>query len=75
MMVGQSQRSVAGTIFGIMAGGQLARFLTGVEIRVAGQLVPLWASALVTLIAGGLCVWLWRLSGCCVKKPPSFPNP
>lgn len=53
---------VAGTIFGLIAVGQLTRFVAGVGITVAGFTVPLWPSAIATIILVTLCVWMWRLS-------------
>lgn len=53
---------VAGTIFGLMCLGHLLRLLTRAEVLVAGYQVPLWLSAFGFVIAGGLGLWLWRLS-------------
>jgi hypothetical protein len=53
---------VAGTVFGIVTAGHLLRLATRVEIVIAGWEVPLGVNALGVLIAGGLCLWLWRLS-------------
>ena len=53
---------VAGTVFGIVAAGHLLRLATQVGIVIAGWEVPLGVNALGVLIAGGLCIWLWRLS-------------
>jgi hypothetical protein len=53
---------VASTIFGIVAAGHLLRLATRSEIVVAGWEVPLLVNAVGVLIAGGLCIWLWRLS-------------
>ena len=53
---------VAGTVFGIVAAGHLLRLVTRVDIAIAGWEVPLGINALGVLIAGGLCLWLWRLS-------------
>ena len=58
---------IAGTIFGLMCLGQLLRLLTHAEIVVQGHTIPLWPSALGVLIAGALCIWLWKLS----KTAPS----
>ena len=60
---------IAGTIFGLMCLGQLLRLLTHAEIVVQGHPVPLWPSVLGVLIAGALCIWLWKLS-----KNPTKPN-
>ncbi len=53
---------VAGTVFGIVAAGHLLRLATRVDIAIAGWEVPLGVNALGVLIAGGLCIWLSRLS-------------
>ena len=53
---------VAGIIFGLVAVAQLLRLVTQVEVLVAGHAVPLWPNAVALVIAGGLSVWLWRLS-------------
>jgi hypothetical protein len=53
---------VAATIFGLMCMVQLARFIAGIGIQVAGHAIPLWPSALAVVATGGLCVWLWTLS-------------
>ena len=53
---------VAGTVFGIVAVGHLLRLATRAEVVIAGWEVPLAVNALGVLIAGSLCIWLWRLS-------------
>ena len=53
---------VAGTVFGVVAAGHLLRLVTRADIVIAGWEVPLGINALGVLIAGGLCIWLWRLS-------------
>jgi hypothetical protein len=53
---------VAGTLFGLGCLGQLLRLVARVEVLVAGHQVPLWPSAIAVVIAGGLSVWLWKLS-------------
>jgi len=53
---------VAGTIFGLGCLGQMLRLVARVEVLVAGHQVPLWPSAIAAVIAGGLSVWLWKLS-------------
>lgn len=44
----------------LLAALQATRFLLGWEVVVNGVQVPLWASALATVIAGLLAVLLWR---------------
>ena len=53
---------VAGTVFGLMCLAQLLRLVTRAEVLVAGHQMPLWPSALAVVIAGGLSLWLWKLS-------------
>ena len=53
---------VASTVFGIVAAAHLLRLATRAELVIAGWEVPLRANALGVLTAGGLCIWLWRLS-------------
>lgn len=47
---------------GLLSAMQLARFMLGWEVVVNGVTVPLWASALACLVAGGLALMLWRES-------------
>lgn len=53
---------VAGTIFGLMGLGQLARLLIRPEILVAGYQMPLWPSAVAVVILGGMSIWMWKLA-------------
>ena len=68
---------VAGTLFGLMALGQLVRLLIRPEVLVAGHQMPLWPSAkarpspaaspsLAVIILGGLAFWMLTLS----RRPP-----
>lgn len=53
--------STAGAIvFALVAVLQLLRFVSGWQIIVNGMNVPLWASAVAFLVAGGLAVMVWR---------------
>jgi len=54
---------VASVIFGLIMLAQVMRLVIRPEVVVAGHLVPLWPSALAVVILGGLCLWLWKLSG------------
>lgn len=58
---------VAGTIFGLMCLGQLARLLIRPEILVAGYQIPLWPSAVAVVILGGMSIWMWKLAGSACK--------
>ena len=53
---------VAAVIFGLVCLAQLTRLVTGAEVLVAGYAVPLWPNAVAAVIAGGLSVWMWKLS-------------
>ncbi|MFD0740353.1 hypothetical protein ACFQZQ_13795 [Lysobacter koreensis] len=44
----------------VLAALQLTRVLLGWEVVVNGVSVPLWASAIAALVAGGLAAMLWR---------------
>jgi len=53
---------VAGSIFGLMCLAQLLRLATQVQVFIGGHQIPLWPSAVGVVIAGGLSLWLWKLS-------------
>lgn len=53
----------AGTIFGLVCVAQLIRLFSRADVVIAGHDIPLWPSAFAALVTGGLCIWLWRLSG------------
>ena len=52
--------TLAVALFALMAIAHLLRLFAGWEITVAGFTVPIWASWLGMLIAGGLAVMVWR---------------
>jgi hypothetical protein len=49
-------------IFTIVALVHLLRLVLGWEVTIGSVAVPLWASGLGLVIAGGLAVMLWRES-------------
>jgi len=51
---------VAVALLSLVALLQLLRFLLGWEITINGITVPVWASAIAFIIAGGLAVLVWR---------------
>ena len=53
---------VAGIIFAIFALGHLLRLIKQAEVLVAGHQIPMWTSVVALIVAGGLSLWLWRLS-------------
>jgi hypothetical protein len=53
---------VAIAVFGLMALMHVLRLFLGWEVSFNGVIIPLWASVLGFLIAGGLAFGLWRES-------------
>jgi hypothetical protein len=51
---------IAVVVFSLVALAQLLRLVLGWEVTVNGVTIPLWASAIAFVIAGGLAVMLWR---------------
>lgn len=41
---------------------QLTRFVLGWEVTVDGASIPVWASGLAFVVAGGIAAMLWRES-------------
>lgn len=54
--------SIAIAVFTIVAVLHGLRILMGWEVTIQGAVVPMWASYLGLLIAGGLAFLLWRES-------------
>lgn len=52
---------ISGTLFGLMALGHLLRLFRHWPVDLAGHVVPLWASWVGLVLAGGLSVWALRL--------------
>ncbi len=53
---------VASVVFGLVCLGHLWRLYAHANIRIGDHFVPMWASVLGLIIAGGLSIWMWRLS-------------
>jgi len=47
-------------VFSIVALAQLLRLVLGWEVTVQGFAIPLWASAIACVVAGGLAAAVWR---------------
>jgi hypothetical protein len=47
--------------------GHLLRIITQADVLIAGRQIPVWLNAVGVLIAGGLSLWMWRLSACAAK--------
>lgn len=54
--------TIAITIFALVAALHVLRLIFGWEAVINGMVVPMWASVLAIIIAGGLAVMLWRES-------------
>jgi hypothetical protein len=52
--------SLAIVVFALLALLQLARVLLGWTVVVNGFAVPIWASAVAAIVAGGLALMLYR---------------
>ena len=51
---------VSGLIFGVVAVAQVLRAAMQVPAHVGGFEIPIWASWVVAVVAGSLCVWAFR---------------
>ena len=51
---------VTGVLFGVIAVLQAVRALNQWPVHVAGIDVPVWASWVAMIVAGGLCAWAFR---------------
>ena len=52
--------TIAAVVFALVALAQLLRLVLGWSIVINGVSIPLWASAIACLVAGGLAVMVWR---------------
>lgn len=53
---------LATLLFALIAALQAVRFVAGWPVMINGIDIPVWASALFAIIAGGLALMLWRES-------------
>ncbi|HEX4414187.1 MAG TPA: hypothetical protein VH107_11205 [Lacipirellulaceae bacterium] len=53
---------VAAVVFALVSLAQLVRLVTAAQVSVDGHLIPLWASGIALVIAGGLSAWTGQLS-------------
>lgn len=51
---------LASVIFALGAAVQLARFLLGWPVLINGIEIPLWASAVLTVVAAVMSLMVWR---------------
>ena len=50
-------------VFSLVSVLQFLRFILDWEVTVNGVSIPVWASGIAFLVAGGLAVMLWREAG------------
>jgi hypothetical protein len=53
---------VASIFFAIFALAHIIRLIGHIHVTVGAIHVPMWVSVVALIVAGFLCVWLWRLS-------------
>ena len=53
---------VASIIFAVFALGHAVRLFKHAKVLIATHQIPMEVSWVALVIAGGLCIWLWRLS-------------
>jgi hypothetical protein len=54
---------VAAVIFAIFAIGHIVRLFNHAKVVVGTVEIPMSVSWIALIVAGGLCVWMWKLSG------------
>jgi hypothetical protein len=54
---------VSGAVFGVVAVIQAVRALYQWPLQVGTLEIPVWASWIAMLVAGGLCAWAFRSRG------------
>jgi len=54
--------TIAIFLLGLLSALQLVRLLQGWEVIVNGVQIPIWASGIACVVAGGLAIMLWRES-------------
>jgi hypothetical protein len=62
MMGANSFFIVTGSLFGLIAIVQILRLVFRWPVRIASFEMPFGASWIAFLVAGGLCVWAFRLA-------------
>jgi hypothetical protein len=51
---------VSGLVFGVVALAQVLRAALQLPVHVDGFEIPVWASWVAAVVAGGLCAWAFR---------------
>jgi hypothetical protein len=53
---------IASIIFGIFAIGHVLRLVNHARVMVGTQTIPMSVSWVALIVAGILCIWMWRLA-------------
>jgi hypothetical protein len=53
---------VASIIFALFALGHIARLIKQAPVIVGSHHISMWVSVVALIVAGGLSIWMWRLS-------------
>jgi len=53
---------VASIVFALFAVGHILRLIKHAQVTVGTHHAPMWVSVIALIIAGGLSIWMWRLS-------------
>src|SRR5436190_21848567 len=53
---------VASIVFALFALGHILRLIKHAQVTVGTYHAPMWVSVIALIIAGGLSIWMWRLS-------------
>ena len=53
---------VASIVFALFALGHILRLIKHAQVTVGTHHAPMWVSVIALIIAGGLSIWMWRLS-------------
>ena len=61
---------LASMVFGLMCLAHLLRIITRFHIQLGGFYIHRWTSAVVVVITGLLCVWLWMLASKAEQPKP-----
>jgi hypothetical protein len=51
---------VSGLVFGVITLAQVLRAVMQLPVHVGGFEIPVWASWVAAVVAGGLCAWAFR---------------
>lgn len=62
--------TVTGMLFAVIAVAHVSRVVRGSIVQLGSFTIPMWASWIGIVVAGGLAVWAFRLT----RRTPGNPN-